>query len=144
MTTEQPNEPTPTESEVENDSVNKGELYQIMAGDKEPPERNRRLLAGVIAGALVGTVEAGMPHNATEYHRTLAYIIVRILTGMACAWVPWRTHAMLRGIVFGLIFGIPFYLTYSRDDLLRGLFLAAVAGFLIGSWTERYGVSRNR
>ena len=121
------------------------ELTRIVKGDTPPPCGCRRLIAGIASGLVVGFVEAGIwPKRRSEWFALLCYLVVRIATGAACALVPWRVHAILRGVVFGVLLTVPLLLLSQPKFYPRLLLFGSLAGMLIGYWTERFGVPRQR
>ncbi len=131
------------EQDADDNKIDKQTLAKMISGEIAPPANNHRVIAGIIIGAIVGFVEAGLPRSGDEWFpRSFIYVGLRIVTGLACAWVPWRVHSVLRGVVFSLVLGVPLFFTYGNADIARSIILAAISGLLIGYWTERLGISR--
>ncbi|MDK9699796.1 MAG: hypothetical protein OEM52_06610 [bacterium] len=121
----------------------KEELSFLIAGQTSLITTKRRIITGAIAGAIVGFVEAGvLPRTFGEMWLMLGFIGLRIATGVMCATIPWRAHALFRGIVFSLLTISPMLFLLPGERMVKTLLMATLAGVVIGYWTERFGIPK--
>ena len=74
---------------------------------------------------------AGVSFQAAQFAITATILLLAVLLGEAHKYIPWLRHYMIRFVVAGLIFGVPFIMVIQQGDLGSAMVLVPIVAAML-------------